>query len=180
MIQTSDTVRNVPLAVIQSNCNELASARAKLRAKNEQKQKAIQAVDLAFDGDLRKLQDDCNACRAALLANLQAGRILFIAPKTREFAGITVGFEKQRNKVVTPDDAVLVDRIEKMLPKKQADTLLDRSVAIIKNAFKKLPRETLQKLGCSFLTGADEPVIRANDDDIEDLVKKALGGSEAK
>jgi hypothetical protein len=74
-----------------------------------------------------------------------------------------------------PETTILVDRIEKLLPAKQAETVLDRSVSIIKTAFKKLPRELLQRLGCNIVSGADKPVVRANDDDIEALVQKSLG-----
>ena len=45
------------------------------------------------------------------------------------------------------------------------------------SAFKKLAWETLQKLGCKRIAGADKAVVRANDDDIEALVNKSLGSS---
>ncbi len=78
-----------------------------------------------------------------------------------------------------PEDTILLDRIEKMLPAKQGETVLDRSVRIIKAAFKKLPGEVLQKLGCKITTGGDKAVVRANDDDIETLVQKSLGDAPA-
>lgn len=164
-----------PIAIIEANCRDLADLRAKLRRKFEMKQKAQNALDSEHNPDIRELQERCNSARAAILANLAVGRELFLRPKTREFHGITVGFTKAQDKVEVPEEKILVDRIEKMLPAKQAETVLDRTVTVIKSAFKKLPWETLQKLGCSRVSGADKAVVHTNDDDIETLVQKSLG-----
>jgi hypothetical protein len=164
-----------PLDQIQANCNELAELRGRLRRIFEARQKAMNTAAEAYDQDIRQLQAQCAAARGALLTRLGAVRDLFNKPKTREFAGITVGFEKERDSVTLPPDEILVDRIEKMLPVAQTSTLLDRTVTVIKNAFKKLPAETLQRLGCSVVKGGDKAVVRANDDDIESLVHRSLG-----
>jgi hypothetical protein len=168
---------NTPLTLIETHCRALAAQRGQLRKKFEARQKAINNATRNFDAEIRALQNDCHHTRAALLASVSVGRDLFVKPKTREFAGITVGFVKAHDTLTLPDDALLVDRIERLLPAKQAETVLDRSVKIIKDAFKKLPRELLQQLGCSVVSGADKPVIRANDDDIETLVQRSLGDS---
>ncbi|MDE2098203.1 MAG: hypothetical protein KGL39_13190 [Patescibacteria group bacterium] len=165
------------IATIEDNCAELADLRGKLRKKFEAKQKAQSALDAEHNPDIRALQQQCNQARAVILANLSAGRELFVKPKMREFHGITVGFEKERDSVIVPDDNLLVDRIEKLLPAKQAETILDRTVKVIKAAFKKLPREALQKLGCQVVAGADKAIVRATDDDIEILVQKTLGAT---
>ena len=166
-----------PIETIESNCRDLAGLRGKLRKKFEARQKAVNAVAAEYDSDIREMQSQCTLCRSILLANLQTGRELFTKRKTQEFHGITVGFEKQRDSLVLPANELLVDRIEKMLPPAQSKTLLDRTVTVIKNAFKKLPIETLQKLGVTIMKGADNPIVRANDDDIETLVSKSLGDS---
>jgi hypothetical protein len=163
------------LNLIQDNCTQLAELRGRLRKKFEARQKAVTTAVESYDRDIRDLQAQCTAARGALLAHLTTARDLFNKPKTREFAGITVGFEKERDNVTLPPDEILVDRIEKMLPAAQSGTLLDRTVTVIKNAFKKLPAETLQKLGCSIIRGGDKAVVRANDDDIETLVRRSLG-----
>ncbi|MGA2243842.1 MAG: hypothetical protein ABSH48_02490 [Verrucomicrobiota bacterium] len=165
------------LNLIQENCIQLAELRGRLRKKFEARQKAATAATISHDLDIRQLQAQCTAARDSLLANLTTARDLFNKPKTREFAGITVGFEKERDSVSLPPDEILVDRIEKMLPAAQSGTLLDRTVTVIKNAFKKLPGETLQRLGCSIVKGGDKAIARANDDDIETLVSKSLGES---
>jgi len=164
-----------PETIIEANCRQLAESRGRLRKKFEARQKAINDATRQFDQEIRELQGECHGTRAALLASLASARDLFVKPKTREFAGIVVGFEKGRDKVTLPDEALLIDRIEKLLPAKQAETVLDRTVSVIKVAFKKLPRELLARLGCSIVTGADEAVVRPNDDDIETLVQKSLG-----
>lgn len=163
------------LTRIEENCKNLAEQRAHLRRRYETKQKAILAVNTEHDEAIRRLQAECTVTRATLLANLEAGRELFKKPKSRGFHGITVGFEKERCSVTMPDEVILVDRIVKLLPAAQAESVLDRSVSLIKAAFKKLPHETLQKLGCSVVSGADRPIVHANDDDIEALVERSVG-----
>lgn len=167
------------LTTLETNCRHLSDLRLKLRRKFEARQQAINAVAAQHDAEIRQLQDDCAASRQTLLDNLALSRQWFTRPKTREFSGITVGFEKGRAKLTMPPEEILIDRIEKMLPPQQAETILHRSAVIIKNAFKKLDRDLLQKLGCSVVTGSDEAIVRANDDDIEALVHKSLGEATA-
>lgn len=167
------------LQTIEDHCRDLANLRGKLRLKFEARQKAINAIAAEHDAGIRTLQTECDQRRNTLLAGLNGGRELFQKRKTRVFHGITVGFVKGRDKVIAPDDAILVNRIKKMLPVAQAETLLDRSVRIIKDAFHHLPPDIFQKLGCSVVTGADRPVVRANDDDIEALVQKSIGETAA-
>ena len=163
------------LTIIEDNCKTLAEQRAQLRRRYEAKQQAVLAVNAEHDEAIRRLQAECTVTRTALLAHLEAGRELFKKPKSRGFHGITVGFEKERCTVTMPEESILVDRIAKLLPAAQAETVLDRSVSLIKAAFKKLPRETLQKLGCSIVSGADRAIVHTNDDDIEALVGRAVG-----
>ena len=166
------------IELIESTCAALAKARAELRKKHEAKLKEQRVLDAAHNEGLRKSQQLCGDLRATLLTLLDQNRAEFVKPKSREFSNITVGFEKTRGSITMPDEKILVDRIEKLLPAKQAETLLDRSVTIIKAAFKKLPKDILQKLGCNVVSGADKAVVRANDDDIETLVQKSLGDAE--
>ena len=160
---------------IEESCRQLAKDRATLRKKYEARQKDMSVVAAAHDKEIRFIQDVCVCRRLVLVQTLERCREEFRKPKSREFHGITVGFEKERDSVTLPEDTILIDRIEKLLPAKQAETVLDRSVKLIKAAFKKLPREILQKLGCNIVSGADKAVVRANDDDIETLVHKSLG-----
>jgi len=166
-----------PLTNIETNCRLLAAQRGQLRKKFEARQSAQSILDAAHNPGIRHLQEECQTLRATLLDNLATSRDLFLKRKTQEFHGITVGFEKERDSLTFPPEEILVDRIEKMLPEAQSKTLLDRAVKVIKSAFKKLPVETLQKLGCSVIKGGDKSIVRANDDDIEALVHKSIGSA---
>lgn len=163
------------IELIETQCAALSKARADLRRKHEAKMKAQHLIDGEHNDGLRESQAQCTELRATILKLLDNSREEFKAPKSRSFFGVTVGFEKQRDSVTMPEEMILVDRIEKMLPAAQAKTLLDRTVTVIKAAFKKLDRGTLLKLGCSVVANGDKPIVRTNDDDIETLVQKALG-----
>jgi hypothetical protein len=160
---------------IESLCKVLADERGKLRKKLEAKLKAQNALDLEHNAGLRALQESCESVRQDLEQRLVSARDEFKSPKSKTFFGIIVGYRKGQTTLTVPEDSILIDRIEKMLPAKQAETILDRTVTIIKDAFKKLPAEVLQKLGCSSSTGADDHFIRTTDDDVEAIVKKSLG-----
>lgn len=163
---------------IETSCRQLAALRAELRKKFEARQSAQNALDTAHRPGIRSLQEQCQTLRNTLLSSLAARRDLFLRRKTLEFHGITVGFEKERDALALPAKDILIDRIEKMLPAAQSRALLDHTIKIIKPAFKKLPADTLQKLGCSIIHGADKTVVRANDDDIESLVQTTLGSEQ--
>ena len=163
------------LTEIENACRELSDYRAQLRRRHETRMKAIREIDTQHAPELRRLQERCGIVRESLEALVDQARPEFRKPKTREFHGIVVGFEKCRDTIEMPEDTILIDRIEKMLPAKQGETVLDRSVRIIKAAFRKLPQDLLQKLGCKITTGGDKAVVRSTDDDIETLVQKSLG-----
>jgi hypothetical protein len=164
-----------PLTLIETNCRDLSMVRERLRRKFEARQSAQSALDAVHNPAIRELQEQCSMLRVTLLDNVAAGRDLFLQRKTLEFHGIVVGFEKERDSLALPPEELLVDRIRKMLPAAQGRTLLDHTVKVIKSAFKKLPPDILQKLGCSIIKGGDRSIVRANDDDIEALVQKSLG-----
>lgn len=160
---------------IENACRELSACRAQLRRRHELCLQAVRAAEAGHTSELLRLHERCGALRASLEGLVEQARPEFRKPKTREFHGLTVGFEKARDTIEMPDDDLLVDRIEKMLPVQQGETVLDRSVSIIKSAFKKLPAEVLRQLGCKITTGGDHAVVRANDDDIESLVQRSFG-----
>lgn len=169
---------NTNLSLIESECRELASHREKLRKQFEARQSAVNRVARDFDTEVRRLQALCQDRRASIVASLEQARDLFAGKrKTQQFAGITVGFKKGQDKIICPEDPILIDRIEKLCPASMGKTLLDRSVKILKTPLKKLAADWLQKLGISVVKGTDEPVVLTNDDDIEALVGKTLGQS---
>lgn len=166
------------IELIETNCVALAKARAELRKRHEAKLREQRLLDGRHNDGLRESQQQCAELRVTIETLVEQARPDFLKPKqpkTRTFFGIEVGFEKQRDKVLMPEEATLVKNIESMLPASQAKTLLDKTTTIIKAAFKKLDQATHQKLGCRVEIGCDKAVVRTSDDDIETLVQKSLG-----
>ena len=166
------------IELIETQCAALAKSRAELRKLHEAKLRDQRLLDGRHNEGLRESQETCAELRATIETLVEQARPDFLKPKqpkTRTFCGIEVGFEKERDSLLKPEEGVLVKNIEQMLPAAQAKTLLDRTVTVIKNAFKKLPKETLQQLGCSVVSGHDKPVVRTSDEDLETLVMKSLG-----
>jgi len=128
----------------------------KLKAQVEREQ---QAVLNSHASDLDILARDLQGLRAHLESVIEHGRQHFKKPKTQTMHRIIVGFEKSRDKITYPDDEVLIPRIETML-KAKAATLIHTVKTIVREALKRLPKAELQSLGCKFVNGADDVVIR--------------------
>ena len=162
------------MKTIQAGCAKLAGFRSHLRTLHEDRVHAINEINEQFAPDIQRVQQQCSATRAELAAQIEQNRALFTEPKTHEFYGITVGFEKERDALVYPGDEILVPRIREMLPKVQQESVLETTTTIRRQPLKKLGQKILQKLGITKKLGADQVVIRGNDDDIEALVAKAM------
>lgn len=149
----------------------------KLKATVEREQQAvINAHAKELDALARELQE----AHDALDARVRDGRQYFRKPKTQTLHRVVLGFEKSRDKVEYPDDEVLIPRIEALL-KAKASTLIHTVKTIVKDAFKRLPRTELQMLGCRFVSGADEVVIRPEtSSDVEKYFAARLAAASAR
>lgn len=111
-----------------------------------------------------------NEAKAALVKAVDSARALFAEPRTRVFAGITVGLRKGGGSVEWDDDAQVVALIRKHLSKAQAETLIHTEERPIVEALKELDVATLARIGCEVESTGDQVVVRAAKSPVEKLV----------
>ncbi len=104
---------------------------------------------------------------------------LFTKPKTRIFAKIKVGFQKQPGKLVITDLEKTVKLIRKHL-KGRVTGLLKVSVAPVKAAISKLTAPELKKIGCKIDAVDDAVVVTPVKSDAEAAIDALIEEQESK
>ena len=126
---------------------------------------------------IRQAQREASDARARLAAAIEASPHLFQRPRTLVIAGIRVGVEKGKGKIVWDDPQAVVRKIERLLPD-QADALIKTTKAPIRKALAALDVGTLKRLGVRVEESGDQVVIRPTDGDIEKLVQALIDEAE--
>lgn len=151
--------KTVSLAEIEAACKTLATTRARAERLMATIERERQAILDEHTDQLKELAGDLATAHEALVANLQHGRQFFIKPKTQNFHGIEVGFEKERDSLIVPNDEILIPRIETLL-KSKAATLIRTFKSVVKEAIKQLTPTEKQTLGFQTVKGGDKVVVR--------------------
>ena len=116
--------------------------------------------------------------KAALKAAIEAALELFERPRTVVIAGIKVGWQKGKGKLVLDDPDAVVERIDRLLPE-QAETLISTYRVPNKTGLVALDAGALKRLGCRIEGTGDEVVIRPVDGEVEKVVEALLKGAES-
>ena len=97
----------------------------------------------------------------------------FQKPRTRIFSGLKVGFQTGKGSVVFDegDEQNVIALICDILPEEQAAALIRTERSVNKDAVKRLPKELLERIGCTIDKPENEVVFHSVDGDIERLFK---------
>jgi hypothetical protein len=123
---------------------------------------------------LRAAVADAAAAKLTLHTAIAGAPALFDKPKTQIFHGVKVGFRKGSGGIDWDDDAAVVERIEKLFTKPQADLLIKTTKKPIAKALEDLDGAELKKLGCRVESTGDVVVIKPTDSEIEKAVAALL------
>jgi hypothetical protein len=115
---------------------------------------------------------------AQLAAAIEARPELFKRPRTVTFAGVKVGYQKQKGKVVIRDEAGTIQRIRELLPREQAELLIRRVEAVHKPGVYDLTAADLKRLGIRIEDDTDMVLIKPVDSDVDKLVSALLKDAE--
>lgn len=99
---------------------------------------------------------------------------LFAKPKTLIINGIKVGYTKQKGKVEFDDEAAVIGRIRKLLPKEQAELLIRVREGVHKPAVYDLTAGDLKRLGIRVVDDGEAIVIKPVDDQLDKLLSELL------
>lgn len=114
-----------------------------------------------------------SAAKAALREALKDAPGLFERPRTRELAGIEVGYRKLPGRVDVPDAGATIARIRAKHPHLAA-SLINVKESVDKAAARKVDARTLAAVGVTITAVDDEIVIRAAGGDVDKLVAALL------
>lgn len=163
---------------IEEKTRRYADARDLLAARVQLLHEEIEAARRKAMPAIRKALAAAAEAHDQLHAAVDAAPGLFQRPKTITFAGIRVGFTKQRGKVVIEDEEAVIARIRKLLPEEQAELLIRRREAVHKPAVYDLTAGDLKRLGITVTDDEDAVVIKPVDSEVDKLVAALLAEAE--
>lgn len=163
----------VTLITIEQSCAKLANARSLLNAKLIALKSEMDAVRRNHISSIRKTLAKVDELTAATRELVAAAPALFEKPKTTTLAGIKVGFQQTKARMEIEDAEETVARIRRLLPN-TSDTYIQTEEKPIRAALAQLPAHSLRRLGIRVVEGADEPIVRPQDGEVEALCKNLL------
>ena len=161
------------IGTIEKMTKDYADARATLSGRVTEMKEAIDLIKRRYLPLIKHAVNAALERKSKLQGEIENNPQLFEKPRTLVLHGIRVGFQKQRAGMEWNDDAAVVKLIRKHFPE-QVDVLVKTTEKPVKTALNQLTVSDLKKLGVSVSEGADEPVIKPTDTDVDKLVAKML------
>lgn len=166
------------LTTIESLTKAFADARQTLAARVRQVEAEVQAVQARHLPALREAVDTAANTRARLETAIEEAPHLFVKPRTVQWHGVKVGFEKGKGAITWDDPDQVIRLIRKHLPE-QAETLIKVDEKPVKKALGQLTTAELKKIGCTVVESGDRVVVRATDSEIDKVVDQLLRAADA-
>ncbi|MDI3259683.1 MAG: hypothetical protein QJR02_08305 [Sinobacteraceae bacterium] len=163
---------------IEDRAARYAAARGTLAERVTALQDELERVKRAHRDAIRRALVAARARRDELADAIARGRTLFDSPRTRIFAGIKCGYQKQRGKVEIDDEAAVIRRIRELLPATQANLLVRVRESVDRRAVGDLSVADLKRLGIRVSDDEDVMVLRPADDDLDKLISQLLPDTE--
>lgn len=158
---------------IEDLCKGFAQARESLGGLLQAFESEFAALRRRHSKPIKAAAGEAALRRADLERELQAHPELFEKPRTITCHGIRVGYQKGKGKIECPNEAAVIERIEKLLPD-QADVLVRVEKRIAREALKALDVSTLKRLGLVVTATGDAVLIKPVSDQVEKLVDRLL------
>jgi hypothetical protein len=166
------------ISEIESLTRAYAEARGKLSDLVGALQAEIEGAKRRRIAAIRRAVGAAAESHAALRSALDAAPGLFAKPKTVTFAGVRVGYIKQRGQVVMDDEEAVIRRIREQLPTDQAALLIRVRESVHKPSVYDLTAGDLKRLGIRVEDDEDVVVIKPVDGEVDKLVDAMLRDAE--
>lgn len=159
---------------INARAEILASKRSKLESITTEINDAQRAI---MRTHARRLRDAYNAVAAAqseLHAEVATNPGLFVKPRTITIAGLKIGYQKQKGKIVIADEAKTIALFRKLLDEDYAETLIKTEESVIKNAVANLNAKELKRFGIEVTADTDKVLITPVDSALDKLIERMI------
>lgn len=164
-----------PLQSIETKTRKLADCRRDLSEKLLELRSETDAVTKKYIQGIRTAMNKVQRAQSALRDALEANPEAFEKPKTRVFNDIRVGFQRQKDKLVLPDNSALVAAIRKHFPE-QESLLIKVTESPVRSGLAQLTDAELKRLKAKREPGSDEVIIKPADGDVEKYAAAVLDG----
>ncbi len=161
------------LTAIEARAKLYADAREKLAAIVSDLNAGIEALKRNAMPEIKRAVARAGTHHDELRALIDAGRELFVKPKSMTINGIKLGLQKGKGKIEFDDADQVVRLIKKHFPE-QADVLIVTTEKPVKDALNGLTAAELKKLGISVTEGGDAIFIKPVDSAVDKLVDALL------
>jgi hypothetical protein len=159
---------------IEKETREYAKAKRELTEIMTEVKADTEALKARYVARIRKVMGQVTAKHADLYREIAENKNLFSKPRTQEFDGIKVGLKMGKGKLEVADEKQTILAIEEELPEKQAKLLIRTEKSLIRDAVKKLPEETLFRIGAEITGKEDRVVIEDIDSQIDKVLSSLL------
>lgn len=163
---------------IETLTREYADHYQQLAADVEVLETAIRTTKKKMLPSIKRAAARAAAAKEQLKTAIEAAPQLFEKPRTRLFHGIKVGITKKKGRVEWDDEAKVIERIERLLPKDQVELLIRTDKSVHKPGVYDLTVADLKRLGITIVGDGDETVVKVADSDIEKMVDALLDDKE--
>lgn len=159
---------------IEKLTNAFAAARDKLAARVTELEAELDACKRRRMPAIKKAVAEAADAQAQLRIALSAAPHLFEKPKTQTFAGVRVGYMKQRGQVIIDDESAVIKRIREQLPVSQAELLIRVRESVHKPAVYDLTAGDLKRLGIRLEDDEDVVTVKPVDGEVDKLINAML------
>lgn len=161
------------LGEIEKLTKNFADARSELSGRVRALEDEISQIKKRHLAGIKRSVAQVTEKQHLLKTALEAGRALFVKPKTMILHGIKIGFVKAKGKLQWEKDEQVVKLIKKHFPE-QADVLIITTEKPAKDALQQLSAADLKKLGITVEDTGDKPVIKSTDSEIDKFIDALL------
>lgn len=162
------------LSSIETLTGVYANERASLAQLVMRLEDSIETLKRAQIDGIKQALARTTGAQAKLHSAIAENPELFTKPKTLIISGIKVGYIKQKGKVEFDDEAAVIGRIRKLLPKEQAELLIRVREGVHKPAVYDLTAGDLKRLGIRVVDDGEAIVIKPVDDQLDKLLSALL------
>ena len=158
------------LSTIEDACRKLGAARDDLRGTVELLQADIKRAQDRYRRELQRRIDAVANAHAIALELVQAAPSLFAKPRSYQWHGVKVGYQKGRGKIEVANEDKFPDRVDQYCPGERA-ALVKTTHKPVLAALANLDAKLLKRLGVTITDADDEAFVKAVDSELDKLVK---------
>jgi len=124
------------------------------------------------------LATEAAKAKQALHSAVDDNQGLFEKPRSQTFSGIKFGLQKQKGSTTFADEIKTIERIRKLLPKDQAELMINVKESVHKPSVSDLTVADLKRLGITVESDSDKVMVKAVAGEVEKMINAIMDKNE--